>query len=72
MQTSNLGSRHQKGRLFRRVVRQLSIGQAVDHFQRALFYPDLFGPGAGAVISLFVLISFFLQGAHSGAEKGVI
>jgi hypothetical protein len=72
MQTSNFGSKHQHRRRFRQVVRRLSIGQAVDHFQRALLNLELFGPGVGAILSLFLLISIFHQGAHSGAEKGVI
>ena len=68
MQTSNLGDRYQNGRL----LRQLSIGHVVDYFQRAVLNLDLFGPVSGAVITLFLLISFFLQAAHSGAQKGVI
>ena len=67
MQTSNFGSGHQNGSLFR----QVSIGHIVDYFQRTVVNFDLFGPGAGAVISLFLLISFF-QAAHSGAQKGVV
>ena len=67
MQTLNFGSGNQNGSLFG----QVSIGHIVDYFQRAVVNLDLFGPGAGAVISLFLLISFF-QAAHSGAHKGVV
>jgi hypothetical protein len=74
MQTSDIRSRHHNGRLCRRVSSQVSIDRLADHFQRALFNLDLFGPGCGAIAisSVFLLISFFHQGAHSGAEKGVI
>jgi hypothetical protein len=68
MQTSNFGDRYQNGRL----LRQLSIGHVVDYFQRTVLNLDLFGPVSGTVISLFLLISFFVQAAHSGAQKGVI
>jgi hypothetical protein len=68
MQISNFGNGYQNGSLFR----QVSIGHIVDYFQRAVVNLDLFGPGAGTVISLFLLISFFLQAAHSGAQKGVV
>jgi hypothetical protein len=67
MQISNFGNRYQDRSLFR----QVSIGRIVDYFQRAVVNLDLFGLGAGTVISLFLLISFF-QAAHSGAQKGVI
>jgi hypothetical protein len=67
MQTSNFGSGHQNRSLFG----QVSISHIVDYFQRAVVNLDLFGPGAGTVISLFRLISFF-QAAHSGAQKGVV
>jgi hypothetical protein len=74
MQTSDIRSRHHNGRLYRRVSSQVSIDRLADHFQRALFNLDLFGPGCGAIAisSVFLSISFFHQGAHSGAEKGVI
>jgi hypothetical protein len=74
MQTSDVRSRHHNGRLCRRVSNEVSIDRLADHFQRALFNLDLFGPGCGAIAmsSVFLLISFFHQGAHSGAEKGVI
>jgi len=74
MQTSDVRSRYHKGRLCRRVSSQVSIDRLADHFQRALFNLDLFGPGCGAIAisSVFLLISFFHQGAHSRAEKGVI
>ena len=68
MQTSNLGDRYQNGRLLGR----LPIGHVVDYFQRTVLNFDLFGPVSGAVISFFLLISLFLQAAHSGAQKGVI
>jgi hypothetical protein len=55
MQTLNFGSGNQNGSLFG----QVSIGHIVDYFQRAVVNLDLFGPGAGTVISLFLLISFF-------------
>ncbi|MFZ3377876.1 MAG: hypothetical protein WA183_20200 [Chthoniobacterales bacterium] len=67
MQISNFGNGYQNGSLFR----QVSIGHIVDYFQRAVVNLDLFGPGAGTVISLFLLISFF-QAAHAGAQKGVV
>jgi hypothetical protein len=74
MQTSDIRSRYHNGRLCRRVSSQVSINRLADHFQRALFNLDLFGPGCGAIAisSVFLLISFFHQGAHSRAEKGVI
>jgi hypothetical protein len=74
MQTSDVRSRYDNGRLCRRVSSQVSIDRLADHFQRALFNLDLFGPGCGAIAisSVFLLISFFHQGAHSRAEKGVI
>ncbi len=74
MQTSDIRSRYHNGRLCRRVSSQVSIDRLADHFQRALFNLDLFGPGCGAIAisSVFLLISFFHRGAHSGAEKGVI
>jgi|GraSoiStandDraft_59_1057299.scaffolds.fasta_scaffold30922_3 hypothetical protein len=74
MQTSDVRSRYHNGRLCRRVSSQVSIDRLADHFQRALFNLDLFGPGCGAIAisSVFLLISFFHQGAHSRAEKGVI
>jgi len=74
MQTSDIRSRYHNGRLCRRVSSQVSIDRLADHFQRALFNLDLFGPGCGAIAisSMFLLISFFHRGAHSGAEKGVI
>jgi hypothetical protein len=68
MQTSNLGDRYQNGRLLGR----LPFGHVVDYFQRTVLNLDLFGPVSGTVISLFLLISFFVQAAHSGAQKGVI
>jgi hypothetical protein len=73
MQTSDVRSRHHNGRLCRWVSNEVSIDRLADHFQRALFNLDLFGPGCGAIAmsSVFLLISFFHQGAHSGAEKGV-
>jgi hypothetical protein len=67
MQTSNFGNGCQNGSLFG----QVSVGHIVDYFQRAAVNLDLFGPGAGTVISLFLLISFF-QAAYSGAQKGVV
>jgi len=70
MKISKFGSRHENGRLFRRAARQVWIGRAAGHSQRAVL--SLFGPGAGAAISLSLLISFFLQAAHFGAPKGVI
>jgi len=74
MQTSDVRSRYHNGRLCRRVSSQVSIDRLADHFQRALFNLDLFGPGCGAIVisSVFLLISFLHQGAHSRAEKGVI
>jgi hypothetical protein len=67
MRALNFGSGHQNGSLFG----QVSMGHIVDYFQRAVVNFDLFGPGAGTVISFFLLISFF-QAAHSGAHKGVV
>jgi len=74
MQTSDVRSRYHNGRLCRRVSSQVSIDRLADHFQRALFNLDLFGPGCGAIAisSVFLLISFFHRRAHSRAEKGVI
>jgi hypothetical protein len=72
MQTSNFETRHGHGRLFRRVIKRISIGRVVDHFQRGLLYLELFGPSSCAMISLLMLISSFQQVAHSGAEKGVV
>jgi len=72
MKVSKFGSRHENGRLFRRAARQVCIGQVAGHSQRAVLNLNLFGPGAGAAISVSLLISFFLQAAHFGAPKGVI
>src|ERR1700676_4390553 len=74
MQTSNFDSTHQECCLARPVAERISIAGVVDHLQGALFNLELFGPGCAAIVisSLFVLISFFVQAAHSGAQKGVI
>ena len=72
MKISKFGSRHENGRLFRRAARQVWIGQAAGHSQRAVLNLNLFGLVAGAAISLSLLISFFLRAAHFGAPKGVI
>jgi hypothetical protein len=74
MQISNFRSRRQNGQLFRQVVKKVSIGHVVDHFQRELLNLELFGPGCGAIVisCLFLLISLSHQGGHSGVEKGVI
>jgi hypothetical protein len=74
MRTSNVESTHQECCLVRPVAERISIAGVVDHLQGALFNLELFGPGCAAIVisSLFVLISFLHQWAHSGAQKGVI
>jgi hypothetical protein len=74
MQTSVIGTRHQDCRLLEPVVKRVSIGQAVDHFQRALINLELFGPGIGVIIisGALLLISLFQQPGHCGTSKGVI
>ena len=73
MQTSDT-LKHQDCRLLEPVVKRVSVGQVVDHFQRALFNLELFGPGIGAIIisGAVLLISLLQHAAHSGANKGVI
>jgi hypothetical protein len=72
MQTSDITN--QDCRLSEPVVKRVSIGHVVDHFQRALFNLELFGPGIGAIIisGALLLISLLQHAAHSGANKGVI
>jgi len=65
-------SKFGNGRLFKGAARKAWVGQVAGHSQRAVLNLNLFGPGAGAAISLSLLISFFLQAAHFGAPKGVI
>jgi hypothetical protein len=74
MQTSDIGSRHQDCRLLEPVVKRASIGQVVDHFQRALINIKLFGPGIGALIitGTLLLISLFQHAGHCGTNRGVI
>jgi hypothetical protein len=71
MKTVNL-KRRQNGRLRRRPGKQLSIDRVLAHFQGALFCVDQFGFCAGLTMGFFMLTSFLLPAAHSGAEKGVI
>ena len=72
MQTSDITN--QDSRLLEPVVKRMSIGQVVDHFQRALINLELFGPGIGAIFisGALLLISLLQHAAHSGANKGVI
>ena len=74
MQTSDIGTRHQDCRLLEPVVKRVSIGQVIDHFQRALINLELFGLGIGAIIIIgaLLLISLFQQAVHYGTNKGVI
>jgi hypothetical protein len=67
MQTSDIESRHQECRLLRPVVKRVSIGEMVHHFQRALLNFDTSDCGLTAIVSLLPLTSFF----QSGVEKGV-
>jgi len=71
MQTSDITN--QDCRLLEPVVKRVSIGQVVDHFQRALINLDLFGPGVSAImIGSGLLISLFHHvGQHFG-NKGVL
>ena len=73
MQTSDT-LKHQDCRLLEPVVKRVSVGQVVDHFQRALFNLELFGPGISAIIisGALLLISLFQQACHYGTNKGVI
>jgi len=74
MQTSVIGTKHQDCRLLEPVVKRVSIGQVVDHFQRALINLELFGPGIGAIIisGALLLISLFQPAEHCGTNRGVI
>jgi hypothetical protein len=72
MKITNFKSERPKGRLFRRVSKQLSIDRLYDQFQGVLFHVDQFGCCAGLTMGFFMLISFLLHAVHSGAEKGVI
>lgn len=67
MQGSNIGSRHQECRLVRPVVKAVSIGEIVHHFQRALLNFDTSDCGLTAIVSWLPLSSLF----QSGVEKGV-
>ena len=69
MKTVNLKP---NGRLHRRAGKQLAIDRVLAQFQGALFCVDQFGLCAGLTMGFFILMSFLLQAAHSGAEKGVI
>jgi len=72
MQTTDIGTRHQDCRLLEPVVKRVSIGQVVDHFQRALINLEIFGPGIGAIIisAALLLISLFQQAGHCGTTRG--
>jgi hypothetical protein len=72
MNKANFKGRHQNGRLLRRTGKRVSIDRVLDHFQGALLYVDQFGFCAGLTVGSLLLVSFLLQAAHSGAEKGVI
>ena len=72
MKVSKFGSRHENGRLFRRAAPTGLDRQVAGHSLRTVLNLNLFGPGAGAAISLSRLVSFFRQAAHFGAPKGVI
>ncbi len=72
MQTSDIGSRQQECRLLRPVVKRVSIGEMVHHFQRALLNFDTSDCGLTAIVSLLPLTSLFQSGVQSGVEKGVI
>jgi len=69
---TNFKKRVPDGRLLGRAGKQVSINHVFDHFQGALFYVDQFGFCAGLTMGFFMLMSFLLHAAHSGAEKGVI
>ena len=72
MKTANFKKRVQKGRLLGQDGKQLPIDHIFDHFQGALLYVDQFGFCAGLTMGFFMLVTFLLDAAHSGAEKGVI
>jgi len=71
MKTENCKSK-QVRHLLKQVRERVSLHRAFDQFQGALICVDQFGFCAGLTMGFFMLISFLLQAAHSGAEKGAL
>ena len=72
MKKVTLKRRRQIGRRLEQAGKELSVERVVAQFQSALLCIDQFGFSAGLTMGFVMLMSFLLQGAHSGAEKGVI
>ncbi len=64
MRTSDVGSKRQDCRLLRPIVKRVSIGEVVHHFQRAFLSFDTSDCSLTAIVSLLPLISLFQPGAH--------
>jgi len=74
MQTTDIDTRHRDGGPLERVVKHVSIGNLVDHLNRALINFELLGSGVGAIMisSVLLLMALVQQATHCGAEKGAV